>query len=116
MTRGDSRTAMRIAKNSYTSKFNRENRFLIDEDDTPHKLAFLLTKPFRKGMIFNGEGTYSFVLQEVTATKYDNHELGIADYYKYFPRGDEEEVEESTDASDFVEKETGEDEGKKVWI
>lgn len=86
VTRGDMRLAMTIAKNEYTSKFNRESRFLIDDEDSDLKLAFLLTKPLKKGWTYNGKGVFKFVLQEVTVTKDDNQELGIADYYKHFPK------------------------------
>lgn len=86
VTRGDSRIAMTIARNQDTIKFNRENRFLIDDPETEHKLAYLLTKPLKLGGTFNNNGVYKFVLQEVTATDDDNHELGIADYYKHFPK------------------------------
>ena len=88
ITRGDSRISVQLAKNKHTNVLNRENRFLIDDDDSPHKLAYLLTKPFKRGGVYNGEGTFKFVLQEVTATEYDNHELGIADYYIHFPKDD----------------------------
>lgn len=110
VTRGDSRISVQIAKNKHTSVLDRENRFLIDDEDSPHKLAYLLTKPFKKGLTFNGEGTFKFVLQEVTATEYDNHELGIADYYVHFPTNEKDD-----DVS--VDDKTNEDTtGKKVWI
>lgn len=82
-TRGDSRIAMTIARNEDTIKFDRDNRFLIDDPESQHKLAYALTKPLKLGSVYNNEGIYKFVLQEVTATGDDNHELGIADYYKY---------------------------------
>ena len=85
VTRGDSRISMTIARNSDTIKFNREQRFLIDDPDSPHKLAYLLTKPLKLGGTYNNQGVFKFVLQEVTSTDDDNHVLGIADYYKYFP-------------------------------
>ena len=85
-TRGDSRIAVTIARNSQTINLNRKNRFLIDDPETKHKLAYTLSKPLKLGGVFNNQGVYKFVLQEVSATDDDNHELGIADYYKYFPR------------------------------
>ena len=97
VTRGDSRIAMTIARNSETVKFNRENRFLIDDPDSPIKLAYLLL-----GWSFNQNGCYKFVLQEVNGTDYDDKERGIADYYKHFPK------ETGTD-----NEPTG---GKKVWL
>lgn len=77
---------MVIAKNQYTVEFGRETRFLIDDADASEKLAYLLTKPLKIGKQYNGEGIYAFVLQEAVSTDDDNMELGIADYYKHFPR------------------------------
>lgn len=110
VTRGDSRISVQLAKNKHTCVLDRENRFLIDDEDSPHKLAYLLSKPFKKGATYNGEGTYNFVLQEVTATEYDNHELGIADYYHHFPK------EKDAQMTDTSEQESDTQEGKKVWI
>lgn len=102
-TRGDSRISMTITRNKYTVNFNRENRFLIDDPDTKHKLSYQLTKPLKLGMAYNGKGVYKFVLQEVTATEYDNHELGIADYYK-------------DTAIDISDERIDEKTGKRVWL
>lgn len=102
-TRGDSRISMTITRNKYTVNFNREDRFLIDDPDTKHKLSYQLTKPLKLGMAYNGKGVYKFVLQEVTATEYDNHELGIADYYKQT-------------VTDTTEEKIDENTGKRVWI
>ena len=81
-TRGDSRISIRLARNPYTLAFNRECRFLVDDPDASHKLAYQLTKPLKRGATYNDQGTFKFVLQEVTATDYDNHALGIAEYYR----------------------------------
>lgn len=112
VTRGDSRIAMTIARNEQTIKFNRECRFLIDDPESDHKLAYLLTKPLKLGATFNGEGVFKFVLQEVTATGDDNHELGVADYYKHFPKIPVNGGNGSTGTDDNVSEETG----KKVWL
>lgn len=112
VTRGDSRIAMTIARNEYTVKFNRNNRFLIDDPESEHKLAYLLTKPLKLGASFNNEGVFQFVLQEVTATGDDNHELGIADYYKHFPKPFVKGENGSADAGNNEPEETG----KKVWL
>lgn len=106
-TRGDSRIAVTIAKNEYTQEFTRNFRFLIDDPDSPIKLAYTLSKPLKLGLNFNAKGCYKFVLQEVTSTVDDNQELGIADYYKYYPR-------EATDVAG--EQELVDDHGKKVYI
>lgn len=115
VTRGDSRIAMIIAKNEHTVKFCRDYRFLIDDPSSPFKLAYLLTKPFKLGGIYNGDGVYKFVLQEVVGTEDDNQELGIADYYKHFPKTDtsvDVDEEDITINPDNVSMETG----KKVWL
>lgn len=111
VTRGDSRIAMRISRNEYTVKFNRENRFLIDDPDSEVKLAYALTKPLKVGHVYNNEGIYSFVLQEVNSTDDDNHELSIADYYKHFPK-DIENICDNPE-SDQPEESTNENVG---WI
>lgn len=112
VTRGDSRISMQIARNMYTVRFDRECRFLIDDEESPHKLAYLLTKPLKRGLTYNNDGTFKFVLQEVTATEYDNHELGVADYYRHFPRNSskDDDVPTDTPADDIPSNR------KKVWI
>lgn len=84
-TRGDSRIAMTIARNEFTKKFDRQRRFLIDDPESDHMIAYALTKPLKLTGVFNGVGYYKFVLQEVNTTDDDNQALCIADYYKYFP-------------------------------
>lgn len=123
MTRGDSRISLQLARNKYTVALNRENRFLIDDPDSPHKLAYLLTKPLKLGFTYNNEGTLKFVLQEVTATQDDNHELGIADYYKYFPKNSADSESGDSGSEESVTGSTGSEEsaptgqtGKKVWL
>lgn len=101
---------MQLAKNKFTSAFDREMRFLIDDPDSPHKLSYQLTKPLKLGWQFQGEGTYKFVLQEVTATEFDNHELGIANYYKYFPNP------KPDDDGLFIEDYENPPPKKKVWL
>ena len=97
---------MQIARNKYTVAFHRENRFLIDDPDSPHKLSYLLTKPLKLGITYNNQGTLKFVLQEVTATQDDNHELGIADYYKYFP----------TTTEAIIPGEGTNENGRRAWL
>lgn len=91
ITRGDSRIAVTIARNEYTGKLNRENRFIIDDPLSTMPLAYQLTKPLKMGMAYGEDGVFKFVLQEVTATADDNFKLQIADYYKHFPKEDEED-------------------------
>ena len=110
VTRGDSRLALTIPKNELTVKFNREQRFLIDDSDSPLKLAYLLTKPFKMTGVYNNVGVYKFVLQEVVTTDDDNQELGIADYYKYFPKPNVEAPSEGNDINNSTQDE------REVWI
>lgn len=88
ITRGDSRIAITIGRNEYTSKLKRTNRFLIDDAMSQDVLAYSLTKPLKVGHVYNDSGVFIFVLQEVTTTCYDNIDLRIADYYLHFPEAD----------------------------
>ncbi len=108
VTRGDSRISMTIARNDITAGFfDRDMRFLIDDQASRLKLAYLLTKPLKVGWNYGGYGIYKFVLQEVNTTENDNQDLMIADYYKFFPRGWEADTgtQDGTTAN-----------GKKVWL
>lgn len=134
-TRGDSRISMLIARNEYTVKFGRQNRFLIDDEDSPLKLAYALTKPLKRGWAYNGEGVFKFVLQEVNTTDDDNQDLGIADYYKHFPINPDDDDDDDNDgqttqdpgndsggsdvggqSSDSSGGEQSGTSGKRVWI
>lgn len=105
VTRGDSRISMTIGRNDETVKLNRKRRFLIDDPKSAEQLAYELSKPLKVGRVYNGNGIFGFVLQEVTTTDDDNLELGIADYYKYFPKNQTETTPSAPDSN-----------GKKVWI
>lgn len=114
VTRGDSRIAMTIAKNEFTVQFSRKSRFLVDDQDSEFKLAYLLTKPLKIGNVYGGRGVYKFILQEVVTTDDDNHTLGIADYYKYFPKDEDNNEVEDTEIPNAGADEKND--GKKVWI
>ena len=86
VSRGDSRIAITIAKNAETSRMGRTTRLLIDDPASPVKLAYTLSKPLKFNGVYNGEGVFKWVLQEVQTTPDDNQDLMIADYYKYFPK------------------------------
>lgn len=113
VTRGDSRISMTLARNSETVKLSRDNRFLIDDENSPHPLAYLLTKPLKLGGVYNKHGVFKFVLQEVTTTDDDNIELRIADFYKHFPKVTSVDIGEG---SVINTDNTSEDTGKKVWL
>lgn len=108
-TRGDARISMTISKNADTVKFGRESRFLIDDYDSEEKLSYSLSKPLRVGWHYNNEGIYVFVLKEANSTDNDNTELGIADYYKYFPK-------ENTKDDDTESDDSSATTNKKGWL
>lgn len=110
VTRGDARISMTIARNEHTVKFERKSRFLIDDYGSKEKLSYSLSKPLRVGWHYNGEGVYRFVLKESNSTDDDNMELGIADYYKHFPKTP------PIDDSDKPADNEGQDGGRKVWL
>lgn len=114
VTRGDSRIAITLPRNEYTRKLNRESRFLIDDiNGGEQMLSFVLSKPLKVGHTYDEEnGVYKFVLHEVNSTDDDNFELGIADYYKYFPRDGEIVVEKQDDPGTHVDEDTG----KTRWL
>lgn len=84
-TRGDSRISITISRNDRTKKLGRRNRFLIDDPESLGTLAYALTKPLKVGHVYNGNGIYIFVLQEVNSTDDDNIYDKIADEYKDVP-------------------------------
>ena len=112
VTRGDARLSMTIGRNEHTVKFGRNTRFLIDDPLSKHKMAFLLTKPFKVGMTYNAAGVFSFVLSECDTEDTDNEELGIADYYKHFPRTPLDTAAKPAD----VPSPDPDESGKKVWL
>ena len=101
VTRGDSRLSLILPRNEKTIKLDRNNRFLIDDEAKEIKTAYALTKPLMVSSVYGNKGVFAFVLQEVVSTDDDNHLLGIADYYKHFPK---EDVDPNPTP------------GKKVWI
>lgn len=106
VTRGDSRIAVTIAKNEFTSKLGRRDRFIIDDPESLQPIAYALTKPLKLGKTYNGDGVFKFVLQEVNTTDDDNFELQIADYYKHFPKQQDSNNDPPPDSRP----------GKKVWL
>jgi len=105
---GDSRIALVIARDEYTVKLNRSNRFLIDDYDSMDVLSYKLTKPFKLGGVYNGLGVMSFVLSEVNTEDDDNMELHIADYYKYFPK--------DANPGSSTGTTPGDNDGRRVWL
>lgn len=90
-TRGDSRIAVTIQKDEETVNLGRDARFIIDDYGCSEPLAYRLTKPFKLNGNFDDNGVYTFVMTECNTERDDNTELHIADYYKHFPRPDEDQ-------------------------
>ena len=113
---------MTIARDEYTIRMNRDDRFLIDDYDSPNVLAYRLTKPFKLGGRYNGDGVLYFVLQECNTEDSDNTELHIANYYDYFPKEVQCAIEDDRpdNVDEFLngKQDTKEPEqpGKKVWL
>lgn len=112
VTRGDSRISLTLPKDRETIRLERENRFIIDDYDAPQPLAYRLTKPFKLGGTFNGEGVLRFVLTECNTEDTDNLELHIPNYYKYFPKkevvgGEISDIEPNTPPPPH---------GKETWL
>lgn len=84
MTLGDARIQVRLAKDEETRQLHRDQRFLIDDEDVTGKgdvVAYEVTKIYRAGNLYRGEGTYRYILEECVRTARDNTDLLIADYY-----------------------------------
>lgn len=112
VTRGDSRLGLTLPRNEHTVKMKRGDRFLIDDAESEIMLAYELTKPFKLNGIYNSDGVFKFVLQEVNTTDDDNQELGIADYYKHFPK-----VAGEVAPDNVIDPENNTtDDGRKVWL
>lgn len=109
IVRGDSKVSLTIARDDYTVRLDRENRFLIDDLDSQTVLAYRLTKPFKLGGSFNGNGVLNFVLTECNTEDTDNLELRIANYYKYFPS-------EKQNGQDLTSNTKDPALGRKVWF
>lgn len=125
MTIGDARIAITIGKDSETNYIKRGMRFVVDDLDTTDPLVYQVTKPNRLFSIFNGEGVFRYILNEVNSTDDDNLELRIADYYTWLPEkelpesdvhidGTFEEVKESSLQKDEDRKTATEE--RKVWL
>ena len=116
LVRGDTRLTLTLPKDKETIRLNRDNRFLIDDYDSPNVLAYRLTKPFKLGGTFMGSGVLSFVLQECNTEDSDDLERHIANYYDYFPRTTEPEVEPPIEQGAVPPDKPKDSAAKKVWL
>lgn len=116
LVRGDSRLTLTLPRDRETIRLNRDNRFLIDDYDSPNVLAYRLTKPFKLGGTFTGNGILSFVLQECNTEDSDDMERHIANYYDYFPRTTVAEVEAPVEYGTVPPDKPKDTAAKKVWL
>lgn len=80
LTIGDGRLSVTVAKDPDTVELQRGLRFLIDDEDSDFVTAYQITKSNKLFNVFNGEGVFRFILNEVQLTDNDNVERRIADY------------------------------------
>lgn len=123
MAIGDARIAMTVAKDMDTNELCRGARFLVDDPDTNKPLAYQITKPNKLFNVFNGEGVFKFIMNEVQLTKEDNVELRIADYTSWKPNihKDGNHIDSDLTIGQIVDAATAKsneepDDNKKGWI
>lgn len=123
LTIGDARIALVIGKDEDTCELARGVRFLIDDTDSEVTLAYQITKPNKFFNVYDGEGVFKFILNEVTLTGNDNISLRIADYNNWKPEQhtDGDHVDSDLSVAEIVE--TAKEEAsvpprddKEVWI
>lgn len=120
MSIGDARIAITLGKDDDTIELTRGKRFLVDDMDSTNVLAYQITKPNKLYNVYNGNGVFRFILNEVNLTDDDNVSLRIADYYNWKPYQplDNEHVDKDTTIEEIVEssKLPDNDDNKGVWI
>lgn len=123
MAIGDARIAMTICKDNDTNELRRGARFLVDDVDSEVPLAYEITKPNKLFNVFNGEGVFKFILNEVQLTKEDNVELRIADYTSWKPHTprDGDHIDSDLTVVQIVDAATAKanevpDDNKKGWL
>lgn len=121
MAIGDARIAITVGKDSDTIEIGRGKRFLVDDEDSGEVLAYQVTKSNRLFNVYNGEGVFRYILNEVNMTDNDNKTLRIADYYNWKPyvKTDYEHEDADIPIETIVESAKNQDppdDGKKVWL
>lgn len=120
VTRGDTRLSVTISRTEDALRLDRTTRFIIDDPDCHEHLAYVLTKPLRMGSVFNSNGVFTFIMQEVETTDDDNLDLLVADYYKYYPRESTDGSNSDTSTPPNTQTETpaqgGTDPNRRSWL
>lgn len=121
MSIGDARIAITIGKDEDTIELCRGKRFLVDDIDAGAPLAYQITKPNKLFNVFDGQGVFRFILNEVNMTDNDNVELRIADYFNWKPsiQLDNEHQDADITLEKVIEnatKDAEQDDNKEVWL
>lgn len=121
MTVGDARIAITISKDKDTNEIGRGKRFLVDDIDAGSPLAYQITKPNKLFNIYNGQGVFRFILNEVNMTDDDNVTLRIADYYNWKPdmQLDNEHRDPKITLKEIIDSAVSKNEtsdNKEVWL
>lgn len=123
MSIGDARIALTIGKDEDTLELSRGMRFLIDDPDSEAVIAYQITKPNKLFNIYNGEGVFKFILNEVNLTDADNKNLRIADYSTWKPpiQLDSDHVDSKNTVGQIVTKAQADaavkpPDSKEVWL
>lgn len=121
MSIGDARIAITIGKDEDTIELGRGKRFLVDDLDAKAPLAYQITKPNKLFNVYDGEGVFRFILNEVNMTDDDNVELRIADFYNWKPESylDNEHLDKDVTLDEIVESATSNiehDDNKENWL
>lgn len=85
VTVGDSRMSVTVAKDDDTDLIRRGTRFLIDDPDAAHKVAYEVTKVDRVTGILDGTGIYKFLVCETNVRPTDDIPDMVSDNSTYEP-------------------------------
>lgn len=123
MSIGDARIAITVCKDLDTIELRRGKRFLIDDLDTETPLAYQITKSNKLFNIYENQGVFRFILNEVNMTDDDNVELRIADFYNWVPnvKHDNEHRDKEKALGEIIESAVFDSQQKKsddkeVWL
>lgn len=121
MSIGDARIAITICKDADTIELCRGKRFLVDDLDAESPLAYQITKPNKLFDVYDGQGVFRFILNEVNMTDDDNVELRIADYFNWKPivQLDNEHKDADMTLEEIIDSATSKtehDDNKEVWL
>lgn len=123
MSIGDARIAVTIGKDDDTIELSRGMRFIIDDSDVDNPLVYRITKPNRLFNIYDNEGVFKFILNEVVLEDGDNVKLQIANYKDWKPQQhlDGDHVDCDSSIAEIVDHANAEaskpkDDNKEGWL